>query len=580
MIRQYSRFRRTLVMLGVIIVMSTLGAAAALADGPEVVVASGSPDSPFAQNKQNEPWVAIDPNNPMHMVAGANDEIDLEACAAGDPTTCPFTAGVGVTGVSFSLDGGSTWVQPDYKGYSARGCLGPDECSPVADGPIGTLPWFYEEGLVSDGDPSMVFGPQPGEDGFSWDNGSRLYFATLTSNFSAVRDETTFKGFEAIAVSRMDNIHAAASGDINAWLPPVVASKQSSAVFSDKEAIWADNAESSPYFGNVYVCNVAFRSAGGPPEPVVFLRSTDGGDTWSQRQISQASNTNQASGLAGGRQGCVVRSDSRGNVYVAWRGSFQGDDVIWLARSTDGGVKFARPRAVAVTGTVGAFDPVQGRLTFDGVAGARTNEGPTMDIANAAPSGSQATNMIVLGWTDGLAGLNNETAKVQTSIDGGVTWTAPFTASAEGDRPDFPWVAISPDGADVYVVYMAFLTDWQEDITSNARTMQGVVRHADVSDLSAWADLHRGATGDARGSSANSLATEFLGDYNYVFATNDGAMAVWNDVRNAASCDAVNDWRQSLVDGAPIDTPAPSIDCPTTFGNTDIFGRYLDDPTP
>jgi hypothetical protein len=568
-------------LLGVILDISTIGAAAALADGPEVVVASGSPDSPFAQNKQNEPWVAIDPSDPTHMVAGANDEIDLEACAAGDNTTCPFTAGVGVTGVSFSLDGGTTWVQPDYTGYSARGCLGPTECVPVVGGPIGTLPWFYEEGLVSDGDPSMVFGPQPdGEGTFSWDNGSRLYYATLTSNFSAARDETTIKGFEAIAVSRMDDIDAAAIGDKNAWMPPVVASKQSSATFSDKEAIWADNAESSPHFGNVYVCNVAFRSAGGPPEPVVFLRSTDGGDTWSQRQISQASNTNQASGQAGGRQGCVVRSDSQGNVYVAWRGTFKGDDVIWLARSTDGGVKFARPQAVAVTGTVGAFDPVQGRLTFDGVAGARTNEGPTMDIANGAPTGADATNMIVLGWTDGLAGLNNETAKLQTSIDGGATWSTPVTASADGDRPDFPWVAISPDGDDVYLVYMAFLTDWQTDITTNARTMQGVVRHADVSDLSSWDQLHRGATGDARGSSANSLALEVLGDYNYVFATNDGAMAVWNYVRDAASCEAVNEWRQSLVDGAPVPTPAPPTDCPAKFGNSDIFGRYLDDPTP
>jgi hypothetical protein len=546
----------------------------------EILINVGSPATPFAQNKQNEPWIAVDPSNPDVMAAGSNDEIDLEACAAGDPTSCPFTAGVGTLGVYFSFDKGATWTQPTYTGYSARNCLGPDPCVPQVDGPIGTLPWFYESGIVSDGDPALVFGPRPDENGnFSWDNGSRLYVSTLTSNFSAVRDEMAFKGFEAIAVSRVDDVAAAAAGDKGAWMPPVVISKQSSATFSDKEAIWADNAESSPFFGNVYVCNVAFRSVGGPPEPVVFLRSTDGGDTWNQRQISQAANTNSGQGRSGGRQGCVVRTDSRGTVYVVWRGSFKGEEVVLMSSSTDGGVKFNRPRPIAVTGTVGAFDPVQGRLTFDGVAGTRTNEGPSFDIANGAPTGSGAPDTIVVGWADGQNGLNNEKAMLQYSNDGGYTWSTPFDATEAGDRPDFPWIAISPDGEDVYITYMGYLDPWRSD-TSSSRRFQGVVRHADFSDLSSWNTLYRGVVGDARGSSANSLAFGFLGDYNYIVATNDFAAAVWNDVRNAAVCDAINAYRQSLVDGSPIARPAPGTDCPATFGNTDIYGGTFPDPTP
>ena len=44
---------------------------------------------------------------------------------------------------------------------------------------------------------------------FSWSNGSRLYYANLAHNFGGTRQDQTFKGFEAIYVSRTDNVAAA-----------------------------------------------------------------------------------------------------------------------------------------------------------------------------------------------------------------------------------------------------------------------------------------------------------------------------------------------------------------------------------
>src|SRR5215204_5624285 len=604
--------RTLLWFVTVISALFALSVAAPATFAAEAEVTVGSPHHPFPRNKQNEPAVAIDASRPSIVAAGSNDEIDLAPCGttifATDEAPCPFTPGVGVSGIYLSFNSGNSWVQPTYTGWSAR------SGTPQV-GPIGTLPWYYENDLVSDGDPAVAFGPIPDENGdFSWANGSRLYYANLTSNFpsglyasGAVPEELdeeeapernlalreqgfaepgAVKGIEAIAVSRADNVNAGNYNDKNVWKRPVIASKvASNTQFADKEQIWADNAESSGFFGNVYVCYGSF--TGGGAEPLVVATSRDGGATWVQRHVTSAA---AASPVHFGQSGCAIRTNSHGVVYVMYQ-TFQagtpGTSAHYLVRSYDGGTSWTRPQLVTqLLDNCFVVDPVIGRCVEDGIAGARNDlsGSPNIDIANGAPTGAGAPNTIVDNYVTGPA-LNQERVYVTWSVADeqpgrvspgqapSLTWSGPQQVSTNGDRGYCTAPALSPDGSRLYIVYNAFTTPYRET-TFTSRGLVGVFRTAAMGagGPSGWSTLNRSPVGDPRASSQNNLQAEFLGDYVYADATNTYGVGVWNDVRDGQVCDAINTWRMDLrTEEDAGDPPNPVEACPPRFGETDIW---------
>ncbi len=130
---------------------------------------------------------------------GSNDEIDMEACNAGPGQHCPFTPGVGVSGVYFSFDSGTTWTQPTYTGLTrarlprrrrrrrpaVHGARRPDRHAALVRREQAWSPTATRRS------PSVR---DRGPGGFSWANGSRLYYANLTSNVERHADRAGVQG--------------------------------------------------------------------------------------------------------------------------------------------------------------------------------------------------------------------------------------------------------------------------------------------------------------------------------------------------------------------------------------------------
>ncbi len=464
---------------------------------------------PFPKNKQNEPSLAQNPKNHMNLIAGSNDEINLPACTNTTPSSCPFTRGVNISGFYASFDGGHTWP-----------CQGVIDLSPF--------------GEYAFGDPSQAF-----------DSQGNAYYGTLAFPFPAtVAEEAT--GLQAdffVAKSTDGGCHYTTAAKV---------SSDSPAIFDDKDAIAADDNPSSPFHDNVYAAWTKFSlvGTGFGNDQIHFARSTDGGATWSNPlPISPAYNNN----TVGGRQGAAVKVGIDGTVFVVWLDTVDKQAVQRMSISHDGGNTFPAQNITVATVSDDGVNPLPGS-SF-------------RQDARAFPSLSIAPDdgTLYVAWGNHTNG--HAVVLLTTSTDGGVTWSPPVVAGdVSGRSAFFSSVAAEPGGA----VNVAFLA--MDDAPGTAPGA-GVVHYDAYLTRSTDAGVSFGspvkiskATSDPDGSSTNSLRAQFLGDYITAVAGPTGVFVVWTDSRNATPCAAVDAFRAGTA-------PKPNVitQCPTTFGNTDIF---------
>ncbi len=194
---------------------------------------------------------------------------------------------------------------------------------------------------------------------------------------------------------------------------------------NDKEWITVDNAAGSGQ-GNVYHFYRDFGGGGG----MSFVRSTDGGATWSSKLVL----------ASGSGQGAWPVTGADHAVYAFWLAT---GNILTVRKSTDQGVTFAAAVGAQTLRTTG----VNGDFGFTG--GFRSNAFPQIV---AHPTDASQLYMV---WTDKAVSPSPDKANVyfSQSTSGGATWGAAVQVNTDAGTNDNwqPVIAITPDGTKLFV---------------------------------------------------------------------------------------------------------------------------------
>jgi hypothetical protein len=286
---------------------------------------------------QNETTIAVDPTNPNHLVAGANDyRVCCDFTGLNDATAWAYT----------SWDGGRTWTNVQVPGLTAE---------------TGGQGAFKK--VDSAGDPAMAFGPD-----------GTVYYANLV--FSRVSPSSGV----AVSVSH--------DGGLTWGAPAMVTFTNATNFLNDKEFI-AAGAD-----GRVVVTwtrfNLGPHGAGYQQSPIVAAFSRDSGQTWSNTPspVSDAAHPFD--------QGSMPQYGPDGTLYVAYEGgqpsTGYATDATIIARSTDNGQTFTNVEIGRAYDDSDCYPVFGGRQTLTGEH-FRLNSYPSFSV-------DPATGRLAVAWAD------------------------------------------------------------------------------------------------------------------------------------------------------------------------------------
>jgi len=442
------------------------------------------------RRSQNEPTLAVDPSNPMVVVAGSNDY-----CAQ-------IVNGDVWTGYYRSTDGGSTWANSLVPGYPA------DESAAGLASPTHGK-------CAAAGDPTQAF-----------DREGRLFYAFICFNRSGPVNGAVYAARYVNHGATYDRTVLIKRGTPSGLFL--------TGLFQDKINLTVDQTTGA-HSGNVYVAWSQYDGFA-PNNHVLFSRSTDHGLSFSRpvRITPVSHGTASFTDLAVGPDGAVYLT------FITYPSSSRPTFDVWLSKSTDGGVSFGAPSHIA---SIEAFESNQ----FSGSGAYECGDGPFACPSGFTYSRFFSSSAVAADSTGVHVVYTAETAAGQAKIfvrnsPDGVTWpSAPATLdTVPVGHQWFPDIA-SADGVLTAVFYdsrsdPAYSPDRPFGNTADGKNSGNVVHTFVARSMDggvSWTETQVSTAGSNFGwETHGSRRFGFWGDYIYVSAVPGAVNIVWTDSRD------------------------------------------------
>ena len=301
------------------------------------------------------------------------------------------------------------------------------------------------------------------------------------------------------------------------WTAKTVAPNPGS--LADKNHMWIDNSETSPYKGNVYVAWTEF--GGMYDNQIAVARSTTNGETWETKKIV-STEVNAGSH----NQGVNLSTGPNGEVYAVWAiyDSWPSDEAaIGMAKSLDGGQTWEP--------SVRIIDNIRGLRNTGVSKNMRVASFPAAAVDN---SNGPGRGTIYVVWANvGEPGVNNGNdidVYMIKSSDKGESWTAPVRVNqdpaGQGKQHYFPWIACDPANGILSVIFY-------DD--RNVSSTQCEVYCANSDDGGeTWEDFKVSDVAFTP-TPIPGLAGDYFGDYIGITAQDGIVYPVWTDNRSGSA---------------------------------------------
>lgn len=422
---------------------------------------------------QNETTIAVNPANPLNLVAGSNDYRDCCVVSGGTLRN----DGSGWVYVSF--DGGLTWANQKLPGLGSTG------------NPQGVF-----KKLTSVGDPTIAFGAN-----------NTVYYANI--------------GFNRVDQSDGIFVSVSHNGGLNWDNPVLVANSGGATYFNDKLWVGAD-----PNSGKVTISWTRFKDNpqyGYVESPIVAATSKNFGASWSSWV--------DVSGPYKYNQGSVPVYGNDGTIYVSFEGAVAAAGYLdhnIVAKSTDGGKTFTQ---VVASRNVDENYPIfGGRGVLTGLH-FRTNTFPALTIDRVtgklylawADNRNGDATMFCAPEYGGLGcAPTSSQVFIQSSTDG-VTWSAPVQLTTTTEDKIYPWVAAN--AGNVIVSY------YTREFAGSASLQLDYAYVKSSNGGTTWSPSTR-ITEQSSDPGIQFASGAFIGDYTGVTMGSDNkAHPIWTDFR-------------------------------------------------